>query len=483
MPKRPHENHFDYKTRVIDPISKSFCAAKWLNATIWLGNGQTASCHHPPAHQIHVADLVDNPSGIHNTPHKKKMRRMMLEGERPNECEYCWKIEDMGEDAVSDRVYKTLIFSDDDIASVAKADPQDNVTLKTLEVSFDRTCQFACSYCNPTFSTTWAKDIKVSGPYQNILSDTRNHFTHEHASAQPFAVGVENPYVTAFWKWWPELSQTLEEIRITGGEPLMSKDVWKMFQWFEKNPQSTMRFGINSNLGAKPEFIDKLIEKSHHVRDLQIYTSNEAFGAQAEYIRDGLDYGVWRDNMRRLVTQGNVRALHIMMTINGLCLSSIVPFLDDVMAMKREFGHQYPMVSMNILRFPTFQSPLVLPFAKRQDAADRLGRWLAGVLERDERDEKSGAALLSDFEINHTRRLIDYLTNVNEPHADSAPQDKLEHDFKVFYRQYDARRGKNLLDTFPDLEMWVNSIKEIGTKDESIDEWFDAIMKDGDGQA
>ena len=35
-----------YKQRMIDPISESYCAAKWYNATIWLGHGQTASCHH-----------------------------------------------------------------------------------------------------------------------------------------------------------------------------------------------------------------------------------------------------------------------------------------------------------------------------------------------------------------------------------------------------------------------------------------------------
>ena len=37
---------------------------------------------------------------------------------------------------------------------------QKDFDLQTLEISFDRTCNFACSYCNPAFSTTWVKDIK-----------------------------------------------------------------------------------------------------------------------------------------------------------------------------------------------------------------------------------------------------------------------------------------------------------------------------------
>ena len=32
---------------------------------------------------------------------------------------------------------------------------------------------------------------------------------------------ADNPYVTAFWKWWPEMYKNLEVFRMTGGEPLM----------------------------------------------------------------------------------------------------------------------------------------------------------------------------------------------------------------------------------------------------------------------
>ena len=159
MPRKDGESDNEYRSRVIDPISDSFCAAKWLNATIWLGHGGTASCHHPPAHNIDKEEIKTNPSAIHNTRHKKKMRQMMLDGTRPKECEYCLKIEDMEKDSdgnrpVSDRTFKTVIYSDEDIERIATADTSDDVNLKTLEIAFDRTCQFACSYCNPAFSTT-----------------------------------------------------------------------------------------------------------------------------------------------------------------------------------------------------------------------------------------------------------------------------------------------------------------------------------------
>jgi pyruvate-formate lyase-activating enzyme len=321
------ENFREFKARVIDPISDTYCAAKWYNATIWLGHGQTTSCHHPPAHKIDVEEIKTNPSAIHNTPHKKLMRKLMLEGKRPNECEYCWKVEDIGRDLVSDRTFKTHIYSDSDITASTQMPWDADVDLKTLEISFERTCNFACSYCNPAFSTAWVRDIKKHGPYINIVSDGRGHFMDTAPWAANAAEKEEdNPYIQAFWKWWnSSLSDNLEEIRITGGEPLMAPSVWKLFEWFKDNPEKgkKLRFAINSNLVPKQELLTKLIELSHTIPHLEIYTSNESAGTHSEYIRDGMQYAQWLENLERLYTEGNVQSLHCMMTINSLCLSSI----------------------------------------------------------------------------------------------------------------------------------------------------------------
>jgi hypothetical protein len=153
-------NDLDFKRNILDNLSASFCAAKWYNATIWLGSGQTTSCHHPPAHAIDTEAIKTNPSAIHNTEQKKQDRAQMQRGERPAGCEYCWKIEDMGVDAISDRVYKSKIYPIESLSQAHNTPADDDVNLRTLEIAFDRTCQFACSYCNPAFSSTWVKDIK-----------------------------------------------------------------------------------------------------------------------------------------------------------------------------------------------------------------------------------------------------------------------------------------------------------------------------------
>jgi len=462
MTRRSDENFLEFKKRMIDSVSPSFCAAKWYNATIWLGHGQTTSCHHPPGHNIDVTELEDNPSAIHNTSHKKLMRKYMQEGTRPAECEYCWKVEDIGRNNVSDRVYKTEIYKDEDILLASTMDWQEDVTLRTLEISFERTCNFACSYCNPAFSTTWVKDIKTLGPYRNIVSDGRGHFIDVAPWAQGYRHEDENPYVRAFWRWWEsDLADNLEEIRITGGEPLMAPSVWKLFEWFKQNPERgrNMRFAMNSNLvPKKQETLDKLIEASHHVPRFQIYTSNESVGAHSEYIRDGMKYEEWKTNLHRLISQGNLESLHMMMTINSLCLSSITEFMDEMFEFKRLYGRQYMNMSLNILRFPSFQSAAVLPKDIKEKYRNKLRTWLDNVLARDERD-KNNLTLLSPWEQAHVERLIDYLDSVDTPHKNTAEKDKLYNDFKNFYLQYDVRRGKNFRETFP--EEFVNFIDSI----------------------
>jgi organic radical activating enzyme len=449
MPRINNETDLEYKRRVIDIKSESFCGAKWYNATIWLGSGMTTSCHHPLPHKVSVEEVNANPKALHNTPQKKLEREQMQKGERPAGCEYCWKIEDIGRDNISDRVYKTVIYTDKELETAYAQPASSDVDLRTLEIAFDRTCNFGCSYCNPAFSSTWVKDIDTNGPFTGLTSDGRNHFTHSHGSSQLYKFGETNPYVEAFFKWWEsDLSKTLTELRLTGGEPLMSGDTWKLLEWF-KTHDTDMKFAMNSNLGAKDELIDRLIDASHSIKHFHLYTSNESFGAQSEYIRDGLVWDKWIANVDRVLANGKLEGFHMMCTINALCLDSLTVFLDRLLVWKQQYGRDFPTFSLNILRFPSFQSPLVLPDSARTFYREQLQEWL---------DHNYDSALLHQFEVNQLKRLIDYLDVVKTPHMGAAEQSVLQRDFKVFYQQYDQRRGKNFVESFPALAEWYHTL-------------------------
>jgi organic radical activating enzyme len=449
MPKIANETDAQYKRRVIDIKSASFCAAKWYNATIWLGSGQTTSCHHPLPHAIDLEEIKTNPKAIHNTKEKKEQRRQMQQGERPSGCEYCWKIEDMGKDAISDRVYKTIIYEDKDLDEAFNTRPEQDVDLQTLEIAFDRTCQFACSYCNPAFSTAWVRDIHRNGPYTNLVSDGRNHFTHTHDSSQLYTINDVNPYVEAFFKWWEsDLHKTLKELRITGGEPLMSGYTWRLIEWFKDHRgESKTRLAINSNLGFEQDKLERLLDATEDI-ELDLYTSNESIGQHAIYIRDGLDWDQWCSNVVYLLDSGKLRGLHVMCTINALCLISLAEFLWKIIELKKKYGRDAINFSLNILRFPSFQSPLVLPEEVKEQARKELVRFINMA--------NAELNLLHEFEFNQVTRLVNYLMEVDSPHSGALSKEILQRDFKNFYAQYDQRRSKDFKYTFPQLADWYD---------------------------
>ena len=446
-------NDLEYKKQILDTKSASFCGAKWYNATIWLGSGMTTSCHHPLPHKIDLEEIQSNPSAIHNTRQKKEQRRQMQCGERPKGCEYCWKIEDIDRNNISDRVYKSKIFTNESLEYAHKTDYNTDVNLKTLEIAFDRTCNFACTYCNPAFSSTWANNIKRQGPYTGLQSDGRNHFTHAHDSAEPYKKEETNPYVEAFYKWWEsDLHRSLDELRITGGEPMMSPNLWRLLDWIETqgtkmNPN--MRIAINSNLGAKQSIIDRFKTKLKGFKNFHLYTSCEATFDQAGYIRDGLDYGYWHSQVLHMMVDKIPSEIHNMATINALCLETLPEFLEKMVWFKNASKVYGPTINftLNILRFPSFQSPLVLPDDLRNKFKANLEKFLT-----------TNSKWLEGMEVNQTQRLIDYLDVVKTPHEGAAEQSKLQKDFKVFYSQYDKRSGKNFEKTFPIIGEWYRGI-------------------------
>jgi hypothetical protein len=138
-----------------------------------------------------------------------------------------------------------------------------------------------------------------------------------------------------------------------------------------------------------------------------------------------------------------------MNTINALCLESLPEFLDKLLEWKQEYGKNFPNFTLNILRFPSFQSPLILPEGIRTKHKRRLETWLL---------ENKHSEYLHLHELDHLRRLIDYLDVVKTPHSEAFDMPKLHNDFRQFYDQYDLRRHKSFENTFPLLADWYNEL-------------------------
>jgi hypothetical protein len=236
----------------MNEISPTFCMAKWHHTTIYLQTGETHSCYHPRPHKIPLEEIVVNPSALHNTEQKKYERLEMLNGGQPSGCNYCWNIEAMGEDYVSDRKERnSTIYTPARFEEIKTGEWNQNINPEYIEISFGNECNFKCGYCHPKHSSSYYKEIKDHGPYamvKNHRNDIDWFKTYEEDT---------NPYVEAWWKWWPEVSKTLNILRITGGEPLLQKSTWRLLEDLEKNPLPNLELNINSNFGVKPILIER----------------------------------------------------------------------------------------------------------------------------------------------------------------------------------------------------------------------------------
>ena len=148
--------------------------------------------------------------------------------------------------------------------------------------------------------------------------------------------------------------------------------------------------------------------------------------------------------MIRLIEEGNLTGIHVMCTINALCLDSLPQFLDMLVDMKRKYGRDYPNFTLNILRFPSFQSAVVLPREIKQRAIKLINE--RAILYKDE---------LHEHEYNQMNRLVNYLDSVDSPHSGADTLERLQQDFKNFYTQYAKRREKTFEKTFsPEMVEW-----------------------------
>lgn len=438
--------------------SGSFCTAKWLQSTIYLMNGNNHSCHHPPVHKIKIDKLLTNPSALHNTDFKKQQRQMMLDRQRPPECQYCWNIENLDSSFTSDRTYKSTDpnWSYDYINRIDKNNPYADVNPTYLEVAFDNTCNLKCMYCTPDISSKWMEEIEQHGSYaggHNSIEWIR------HAGKIPIPNNQYNPYVEAFWNWWPTLVGDLRTFRITGGEPLLSKNTWRVFEDIIANPRPNLELAINSNFDVPEQLFKKFLDTIplllKNVKTLSVYSSGEAYSEQCNYIRYGMNYDRWLKNVREFlsITPQDVK-LGIMTTFNALSMTTFDKFLDDIYKLRVEFNetashNRIPMM-FNYLRWPEFQNARILPTEFKRPYIDRIKQFVL------DHSRSAGEGVAGRFyleEIDQVNRLEEYI--MQETSNENQLQ-MLRNKFGAFYREYDRRRGTDFTKVFPDMTEFYN---------------------------
>lgn len=433
-------------------FSKTFCFAKWYHTTIYLQTGETHSCYHPAPHKIPIKDLDSNPSALHNTVEKKQERKEMLEGKQCVGCTYCWNIENMGPGYISDRhIRSSSIYTQERLEEVKEGGWQFDVQPEYIEISFGNECNFRCGYCHPKASSRYYAEIEQHGPYQMV----ENH----RCDIDWLTIYKEetNPYVDAWWKWWPEVSKKLNILRITGGEPTIQMSTYRLFDELEKDPKPNLELNVNSNLGGKQRQLKKFTDgvnsllSQGKIKDFKLFTSIDNWGKRAEYIRDGLNVKVFEENLNYFLTN-TTAPVTFMITFNIFSVTNFQALLEKMLEWRKKYNDVETSRWQRIhFDTPYLKEPLqydinILP---KEEYVSYFDSHLSFIQENIT-DNKEG---FSNLEYEKFRRVVDYFKNT------TYTENKIKkgrQDFLKFFAEQDRRRNANAEETFPEMNDFFN---------------------------
>ena len=370
---------------------------------------------------------------------------MMLEGKRPDECSYCWKVEDTEGVHFSDRIKKSSSsWARNHIQTIAKQEWNHNTVPTHVEVSFSNVCNMKCVYCSPVFSSEWWSEINQHGPYPT--SDQFNNLDWiAETGRTPYLKRENNPYIDAWWKWWPDIRSKLHVLRVTGGEPFLSKDTSKLIKDIETGGCEQMELHINSNLqipfwklnSYMTDIAD--LKENQLIKDAKIFTSCDTHGEQAEYIREGMEYDTWLKNCKKVLKRGI--SLHIMVTANVLSIDSMKLLMADIYRLKQDY--KAVTYGVSILHSPKFLNVLNLP--KTNYWIDKFDELVEYV---------SDNPLTENNELNYIQRLRNYFVNNTVTDSDFV---KNRLDCVKFISEINTRRNKNFTNTFPNYKFLIHT--------------------------
>jgi hypothetical protein len=436
-------------------LGPALCLAKWQQVSLHLPTGLNNSCYHPPLHRIPIESIAHNPSALHNTDYKKQQRRRMLAGDQPEECQYCWNMEREGK--LSDRHYRSgEPWAAIDFDRIRNSTGDEDVVPSYVEVNFNHVCNLKCSYCSPQFSSTWADEISRFGAYPTrVPHNAPEHFTGDRG---PIPAREYNPYVEAFWQWWPQLYPELSHFRMTGGEPLLDRNTYRVFDYVIRNPKPDLHLCVTSNFSVDERswrrykgYVWDLCQEGRLEHFMQ-YVSLDAWGLQAEYIRHGLDFELLWDRVNQFLTEIPYRnSLTFIVTMNNLSVTTLDSLFAGILGLRKTYSKTYQRVWFDtpVLRQPAWQSLQILP----ESYADRLEHLWAWMLRQAETPEARFQGF-KDYEIARLDRDIAWMRAGQS--LDETVRNQHRADFYRFFLEHDQRRGTDFLATFPDMKSWWN---------------------------
>ena len=375
--------------------NKNFCPIPWTGI-MYNFDGNVKNCIRSSSP---IGNIKDTPiADIVNNVQNMSTKFNMIINEPGNRCSPCYDLEKGKNsfDIISDRVFYLKELKS---VSLELYKQPNTFDLHKVDLRWSNLCNFACVYCDSTFSSKWANELKVNieTPESAKVANLKN-YVFDHVAQ-------------------------LKHVYLAGGEPLLMKENFEFLTLLkEKNPAVNIR--INTNLSKVDTRIFDLICTFKNVHWI---VSVESMEDEYEYIRYG---GVWQhfvDNLSTITKLGHKISFNMLhLILNYKSIFDCVDYLT-------ELGYHPNSFVIGALLKPEFLNIRNLPDNMLQLVKEKLT----------EKINLNPGFLLE----NGYRNMLEY---INQPHTKN-----LNLTFEQLH-MIDKRRGLNSTKIFKELYNYGN---------------------------
>jgi MoaA/NifB/PqqE/SkfB family radical SAM enzyme len=317
-----------------------------------------------------IGNIQDNTlEEIWNGDNMKRIRKQVLTGYRPPECEPCFRLEDQGVESLRQRHVKGTIPEAriklyPNATAAMNSDYTMPFEIPTMELKLNNLCNLKCRMCHPGDSTSWNDWAEVKDFYKGEGQVIFNLVEEHNLEKKPLLDKFEdNP------NWWNSLEKNLpyfRRVEFAGGEPLMDPQHYRILDMLKPyGHQIEIKYATNgTTLGIKGG--RNIHDYWPHFRSVAVNVSIDGIGAVYEYIRGNSDWEEVVHNIKEIQTIPNVSRIVGAVAVqvsNILILDKMIEYFLN------ELGIVF---YTNMVNYPNVLSAQVLPKNLKTIAVNRL---------------------------------------------------------------------------------------------------------------
>lgn len=299
----------------------------------------------------------------------KRIRKQVLNGERPPECEPCFALEDQGVESlrqrhINGRIPESRSNLYPDALSKLNEDYSMPFEIPTMEIKLNNLCNLKCRMCHPADSTSWNDWDQVEEFYKKENNIIAVMVEEHNLKRKPYLDKFEdNP------NWWDSFNKTIPYFRraeFAGGEPLMDPQHYRILDMLKPyGHQIELKYATNlTKLGISKN--RTIYDYWPHFKSVAVNVSIDGIHEVYDYIRSNGSFTELENNIKEVQQIPNITRIVGAVTVqvsNILQLDKIIEyFLNDLEIVFHTHRVSYP----NLL------SCQVLPKELKQLAINRL---------------------------------------------------------------------------------------------------------------